>query len=76
MYCLPLDNVCQWDQFQHKLIAAPAEDYKVNMLSFELGTFNGLVYTYVWDDKHPVIFVDEVDAPPRTRPKVIGELHG
>jgi len=73
MYCLPVDNACQWQQFQYELVARPAEDYKVNTLSFELGMFNGLVYTYVWNEKQPVIYIDEVDAPPYTRPKVIGD---
>lgn len=73
MYCLPLDDSCQWQKFQYELLVVPAEDQKVNALSFELGTINGLIYTYVWDAKHPVIFVDEVGALPRTKPKVIGD---
>ncbi len=73
MYCLPLDDGCQWDRFQHKLIAEPAEHYLVNQLSFEIGTFNGRIYTYVWDRKKPVIFIDDVGAPSSARPDVLGD---
>jgi hypothetical protein len=70
MYCLPLDDACQWERVQYELIARPAKDYLINTFSFELGTFNGRIYTYVWDAKQPVIFIDEVDAP-NARPTVL-----
>lgn len=70
MYCLPLDDVCQWERFQHKLVAEPAENYLIDSRSFELGRINGCIYTYVWDAKHPVIFVDDVNDP-SDRPKIL-----
>lgn len=73
MYCLPLDDVCQWDRVQHKLIVESAENYLIDARSFELGTFNGRVYTYVWDRKKPVIYIDDVGAPTSARPDVLGD---
>jgi len=71
MYCLPVDDVCQWDKFKYELLVEPAEDFLINARSFELGTFNGLTYTYVWHPTDPMIFIDGVDTSPNARPKIL-----
>lgn len=71
MYCLPLDDACQWERFQQKLIVEPAENYLIDARSFELGTFNGRIYTYTWLGKQPVIFIDDVGST--ARPTILGD---
>jgi hypothetical protein len=64
MYCLPLDDACQWEKLQYELVARPAENQKINALSFELGTFNGRIFTYVWNSERPIIFIEDANTRP------------
>lgn len=59
MFCLPLDNVCQMDKFQHEVIAEAAETAFANRHTFSLGTFNGRRFVYTLFDGKPVIVIIE-----------------
>jgi hypothetical protein len=63
MYCLPLDDACQLEKFQHTVLRKAAEDFAIDSRTFSLGTFNGRVYTYTWLGKTPVIFIDDAGKP-------------
>jgi hypothetical protein len=46
MYCLPLDDVCQMEQFRYEVIAEAGEKTILNNQDFFLGEFNGRTFFY------------------------------
>jgi hypothetical protein len=73
MYCLPLDDACQMDRLQYKLVTQAAEEDSIEQRTFSLGTFNGRKYTYTWFGKTPVIIIDEIGKPLSEMPDILGE---
>ena len=71
MYCLPLDDICQWDRLQYRLLAEAAEDYSIDSRTFSLGTFGGRTFTYTWFGKQPVILIDVVGQPLSDTPDML-----
>jgi hypothetical protein len=62
MYCLPIDDVCQMEQFRQKVVAEAAEDNLLNRQNFSLGTFNGCSFFYTrLPNAKPVIVIIELD---------------
>lgn len=62
MYCLPLDDVCQWENFQQKVVVEAAEANLINQQTFSLGTFNGRSFIFLTTPgTKPMIVIIEDD---------------
>lgn len=64
MYCLPVDDLCHIEKAFTAKVAEAARDQFINTNSFEIGTYNGRVYSYTWVDKQPLILIENVKASP------------
>lgn len=59
--CGTADDVCLVKNQIEAEVRPATDEMKLNAMSFDLGEFNGRVYTYTWFGGMPTITIEDVD---------------